>query len=103
MERLVDLALGDGSGAAGRPIANLAAMKLRELQGKIGKMLEKNGSKLDAYTVAHLTETKMRVDKALDAQYLYNGQGGGGGGFGGFFFGQPRPEGAGGPEGQQQK
>ncbi len=89
MERLIDLSLGDGAGAAGRPIANLSTMKLREIQAKIGKMVEKSGSKLDAYTLAHLTESKMRIDKALEAQYIYNGTGGGGMGGFGFFFGQP--------------
>ena len=89
MERLIDLSLGDGAGAAGRPIANLSTMKLRELSAKMGKMIDKHGTKLDAYSMAHLTECKMRIDKALEAQYIYNMSSGGMGGFGGIFFGQP--------------
>ncbi len=79
MERLIDLSMESGMGAASKPIANLSTMKLRELSGKLGKAL-KGAEKLDSYTVAHLTETKLRIDKALDANYVYNLSGGGGGG-----------------------
>jgi len=34
---------------------------------------------LDAYTRAHLSETKLRIDKALDAGYLLNANAMGGG------------------------
>ncbi len=84
LDRLIDLSLGDGSGAAGKTIANLATAKLRELQDKITKA---SSSKLDPYTTAHLSEAKLRITKALEAQYIYNA-GGGMGGFGGFFFGK---------------
>ena len=47
------------------------------------------GSKIDPYTHAHLSECKLRIDKALEAQYIRNAGGGGFGGFGGMFFGQP--------------
>lgn len=87
MERLIDLSLGDGSGAAGKTISNLATAKLREIQEKITKSLS---NKLDPYTTAHLSEAKLRIGKALEAQYIYNA-GGGGGGMGGFFFGKPAP------------
>jgi hypothetical protein len=79
MERLIDLTIASGMGAADKPIANLATMKLREIEGKIGKLLGKNSEKIDAYTVAHLTETRLRITKALDANYVYNlGAAGGG-------------------------
>jgi hypothetical protein len=87
MERLIDLSLGGGNGAAGKTIANLATAKLREIQDKIGKSLDKGG-KLDPYTVAHLSEAKLRIGKALEAQYIYNGNSG----FDPssyFFFGKP--------------
>lgn len=86
LERLIDLSLGAGSGAAGKTISNLATAKLRELQDKLGKTLEKSG-KLDPYTQAHFAEAKLRIDKALNAQYTYNAQRGGGGAFPGFLFG----------------
>jgi hypothetical protein len=89
MERLIDLTMETGMRAASKPIANLANMKLREIDGKIAKLLSKHTDKLDSYTVAHLTESKLRIIKALDASYIYNmnsSSRGGGGGF--FFFGQ---------------
>ena len=33
-----------------------------------------------------LSEAKLRIEKALDAQYIYNADDVGGGGSGGFFF-----------------
>ena len=48
-------------------------MKLRELHGKIEKLVDGEASaNIDAYTLAHLTEAKVRISKALDAQYIYN-------------------------------
>jgi len=78
LDRLIDLSLtgADNNGAAGKPIANLATAKLRELEGKIGKTLDANKSRLDDYTSAHLAEAKLRITKALDAQYTFNGGGG---------------------------
>lgn len=92
MDRLIDLSITDGYGAASKPISNLATAKLRELQTRLGDLTGKNGSKLDAYTSAHLAECKLRIDKALEAQYIRNSGGGGFGGFGGMFFGAPAPE-----------
>lgn len=89
LERMIDLSFqGDSGGATFKPVASLATAKLRELSSKIQGVLDGRGkSRLDAYTLAHLTEAKIRIDKALDAQYIYNTGdfGGRGGGFGGFF------------------
>jgi hypothetical protein len=85
VERLIDLSISDGFGAASKPISTLASAKLRDLQGRLGD-LTKN-TRLDSYTSAHLAECKLRIDKALEAQYIRNGGGGGFGGFGGMFFG----------------
>ena len=80
LDRLIDLTLPNGGfGASAKPVANLSVYKLRELSGKIDKVL-KNGSKVDAYSLAHLSEAKVRIDKALDAQYIYNTDQFGGGG-----------------------
>jgi hypothetical protein len=86
MERLIDLSMYAGGGAASKPISTLATMKLREVQGKIAKVLDKHSSKLDSYSLAHLSEVKLRIEKALDAQYIFNQSSAGGGGF--FFFGK---------------
>ncbi len=73
MERLIDLTLpSSGFTAAQKPISNLAMMELRGMREKIGKALEQSGANADPYTVAHLTEIKDRIGKALDAHYIYN-------------------------------
>lgn len=100
MDRLVDLSMGAGSGASRRPVATLATMQLRDLHEKIEKLLERKQNRADAYTRAHLAEAKLRIEKALDAQFIYNASSGGrGGGFGGFVIGidsaapaQPTPQ-----------
>ena len=89
VERLIDLSLQGGTNAAGKTIATLATEKLRELSTRIGKVIEKGNSNLDPYTHAHLADAKLRIDKAVDAQYVYNLGGGGGGGFQYFGFGRP--------------
>lgn len=99
IERLIDLTMPNaGSGEAYKAISNLSMMKLREINKKITGIIGEKGDKtgsLDAYTFAHLSEAKIRIEKALDAQYIYN-QSSGGGGFGGLLFHntpetQPRP------------
>jgi hypothetical protein len=92
MDRMIDLCLTDGYGAASKPISNLATSKLREIKGRLDELTSKNGSRLDPYTHAHLDECKLRIEKALEAQYIRNADGGGFGGFGGGFFGQPAPQ-----------
>jgi hypothetical protein len=74
MERLIDLTLpGAMFGAASKPVSNIAVAKLREIRGKIRAIMENDGAaKLDPYSAAHLAEAAVRIDKALDAQYIYN-------------------------------
>jgi len=70
---LIDLTMpGNLTGAAARPIQSLATYKLRELNDKIESVVEHANSKIDPYTVAHLTDAQLRIEKALDAQYIYN-------------------------------
>jgi hypothetical protein len=72
LERLIDLALtSETYDAASKPIATLAAMHLRDLQGKV-ESLAKNASKVDPYTRAHLQDVESRISQALDAQYIAN-------------------------------
>lgn len=71
VDRLVDLSFGRGSGASRQAVANLATMKLRQLSSAIDGLI-KDPAKLDPYTLSHLSETRIRIDKALDAQYIYN-------------------------------
>ena len=75
LDRLISLSMpsaNGGFGAAGKPIANLCVFKLRDLSAKIDKIAKGSGAKIDAYSLAHLSEAKVRIDKALDAQYIYN-------------------------------
>ncbi len=93
IERLIDLAGPDTiDGAAGKPISNLALAKLREIRAKIKPILESDAKRLDDYTSGHLQEAALRIDKVLDAQYIYNtNQMGGGLGALRFLFSQPHP------------
>ncbi len=85
LERLIDLTSpGTLSGAAAKPISNLALAKLREIRAKIKPIVESDSKKMDDYTSAHLQEVALRIDKVLDAQYIYNTDKIGGGGFGAF-------------------
>ncbi len=73
MQRLVDLILETSDDtAAYKPISNLARMELRGLVRRIDDRLAKCGAKMDAYSKAHLTESKERIERALSAEYTYN-------------------------------
>ncbi len=89
LDRLIDLTMpGALTGSAAKPIQTLAAHKLRELDGKIEAVLKRNNSNIDAYTLAHLSDARTRIEKSLDAHYIYNAnqigarRSGGGGPFG---------------------
>jgi len=73
LDRLIDLSMMDGGmTAAEKPVKQLAAQNLRDLQGKMDSILSDGAGKVDPYTRAHLTECKERIAKALDASYIYN-------------------------------
>ena len=73
MQRLLDLVLQTSEDtAAYKPISNLARMQLRKLVKRIDASIEKCSDKMDAYTKAHLSEIKERIQKALEAGYTYN-------------------------------
>ncbi|MFQ5414258.1 MAG: zinc-dependent metalloprotease [Phycisphaerae bacterium] len=73
LERLIDLSMLDsGFGASGKAIATLCCFKLHELVDRIDGALGQSSARIDPYTLAHLGEAKVRIQKALDAQYVYN-------------------------------
>ncbi len=73
LDRMIDLTMPEAlSGAAAKPISNLATMHLRDVQQRIDARLEKANSKIDPYTVAHLQDATLRIGRALDAQYIFN-------------------------------
>lgn len=81
VERLIDLSLTPSAGqASDRPIATLALLHLRELATRLGRALDQRQGSLDSYSRAHLTEARLRIEKALDAGYILNAGGLGGGG-----------------------
>jgi len=86
IDRLITIVVESNiPGAAGKAITSLSAGELRELRGRMEPYI-KSGGNLDPYTKAHLADAAKRIDKALDAQYTYNGGGGGGGGGFPFFM-----------------
>jgi hypothetical protein len=79
IERLIDLSMPDQWGsAAHKPISNLALNVLRAMQEQLGALLKESASRFDPYTKAHLAEAKLRIDKALDAIFIYNAPASGG-------------------------
>ncbi|HUG90422.1 MAG TPA: zinc-dependent metalloprotease [Planctomycetaceae bacterium] len=73
IERLIDLTFpGNGSTAAHKPICNLSVLELRSIRDKSSKALEEWTEQLDPDTVAHLSQVKDQITKALDANYIYN-------------------------------
>ncbi|MCH2372879.1 MAG: zinc-dependent metalloprotease [Planctomycetes bacterium] len=72
LDRMIDLCLpGAGFDAAYKPISNLAMVGLRKIQGKITNAFA-HADRIDPYTLAHLSEANLRIDNALDADYIYN-------------------------------
>ena len=74
LDRLIDLSmLGQGTDAGEKPVKQLATQNLRDLSARIETVLSNGAAgKADPYTRAHLTESKERIAKALDAAYIYN-------------------------------
>jgi hypothetical protein len=72
LQRLIDLSVTNPRfGGAAKPIRNLARYQLRDLNEGIDRVLAQE-HRVDPYTIAHLSETKVRIEKALDGQYIYN-------------------------------
>lgn len=87
VERLINLSMpGSVASPASRTIATLATAKLREMGEKLKAASGRAG--LDTYTRAHLSETALRIEKALDAQFIYNADRIGGGAPRVIMFGQ---------------
>ena len=71
LQRLIDLSMdNDGYNAASMAVKTLATMHLRNLDDRVSDALESD--RLDPYTMAHLQEASVRIEKALEAEYIYN-------------------------------
>ena len=68
LQRLFDLGSARYGAAAMKPISNLAAMTLRDLEAKLEEAAGRK--KYDAYTRAHLEDSHIRIKKWLEAQYV---------------------------------
>jgi hypothetical protein len=90
LKRLIDLCMpGAGDSAAYKPIGTLALEEIRKVRAAAENCQKQNGDKLDPYTQAHLAEIQQVIDKALNAEIIYNANDiGGGGGTLRLFFGQ---------------
>lgn len=93
VDRLIDLTLPSAEfGAASKPMANLAVAKLKEIRGKIKRLTESDArARLDPYTAAHFDEVASKIDRALDAQFIYNTDDIAVGGMPTILLGQPTP------------
>jgi len=88
LDRLIDMSMNnDGFNSASMMVKTLASMHLRELKETADGVVESSGG-IDAYTKAHLQEVSVRIEKALDADYIYNTEDISSGGVPWFLFGQ---------------
>ncbi len=74
LDRLIDLSLPDSfTGSASKAISNLSIYQLRQMKDKLEILTTGGGaSRIDPYTLAHFTEAKTKITKALDSMYIYN-------------------------------
>lgn len=80
LERLISLAMpGNGSTEAYKPISNLALVGLKGIRGRIDKLVKDGPGNLDPYTYAHFSKIADQIDKALQAEFIYNARDIGGG------------------------
>lgn len=85
VDRLIDLAMLSNGNASQESIRSLARTQLKALSEKLDNAIK---GKLDPYSMAHLTEIKQTVSKALDANFVMNmPKSFGGGGSGPIFIG----------------
>lgn len=72
IDRLIDFTRpGTMTGAAAAPVRALSTEHLTSIKEQIDQSLKHNG-KLDDYTRAHLASASSRIERALDAIYIYN-------------------------------
>ena len=73
LERLIDMSMpNNGFRSAAVPVRDLSRSTLRQLGESLPAFLDAHENELDPYTEAHLRETLAMIDRAMDAQYIYN-------------------------------
>ena len=74
VDRLIGLSQrGSMTGAAARPLNAICRAELRDLKGTIDGALSRGGANLDPYTLTHLSDLSIRIERALEAQQVYGG------------------------------
>ncbi|MEK6643972.1 MAG: zinc-dependent metalloprotease, partial [Planctomycetota bacterium] len=71
LEMLMNLVLTDPDGTVPADANAIARRNVERLSRKIGKVVQSDN--IDETTLAHLTDVKKRIDKALEADYTING------------------------------
>ncbi|UCG32659.1 MAG: zinc-dependent metalloprotease [Phycisphaerales bacterium] len=73
LQLMIEIVLRDAD-ALGIPsdVRSVAFVTLEDLANKIGDKMEADGKGLDVFSRAHLRESKLRIDKALDAHFVAN-------------------------------
>jgi hypothetical protein len=80
--QLIDIALEGPYGFSPQVARTQAWYELKKLRGQLSEKLRPEQARsLDDYSVAHLDETRTRIDKALEAIYSLSDSSGGYGGF----------------------
>ena len=73
LDRLIDMSMpNNGFQSASVPVRDLSRSMLWQLGESLPAFLDAHEDELDPYTDAHLRETLAMIDRAMDAQYIYN-------------------------------
>jgi len=73
LTRMISLSVpGSWRSASHKPAATLAAAELRKIKAQIEKVLAERGGDLDPYTEAHLADSRARIERALNMNYIYD-------------------------------
>lgn len=95
LDRLIELTLPQKftDTEASKAIANLALVEVKKILASVERILKEAPGNLDPYTSAHLQKAQTQINKALNAEYIYNVNSISGGGGGGLLqLLQPTPE-----------
>ena len=73
LERLIGIVLSRPGRRYNADCHSVARMALKDLGERIEQALTATGARLDDYSLAHLTETKTRIARALEAEFTAPG------------------------------
>ncbi|HNQ23528.1 MAG TPA: zinc-dependent metalloprotease [Phycisphaerae bacterium] len=73
LQRLIELVVSPRGTGVHPDVHALGRLTIKELEQRIGQTLDKTGPQLDAYSRAHLVDSRQRINKALEAKYTISG------------------------------